>query len=499
MNADKQTQVTSKLQIHIPDNLHTDGGYEHREALFGIPPYGGSIQQQLYYADSTLCDPSVNVRAGYPERAADEDGRMTPWKSPFLLMVDRGGCTFVTKVRHAQRAGASGVIIADNSCLCKFQDKCKPEPDTQCEDQEPIMADDGSGNDISIPSFLMFKQDADPIKSALKQNTFVRMEMAWALPSEDTVEYSLWSVPADPVAQPFEEQFGDAAILLGDKAKFTPHFNVYSGIDAGCDKDGVNQCLNLCTNAGRYCAIDPDADVSKGASGADVVKESLRRMCIWEIYGKDGVGKQWWKYVSNFVGQCANAADGDFFHNEGCINDAMNKAEVDSGKVNKCMDESGGVENDVPNQLIDKELSSKIESGVVIWPAAFVNGVPIRGALEFDVVLKAVCAGYSSGAKPNVCRECSSCPSGEYACVKAGGNCAGRSGNTLRSRGVRSDVFVLSLLVLAFFFGCIFFVQYRRSQRHVREQVRGILAEYMPLDEDKITDTAISNGDSELT
>ena len=40
------------------------------------------------------------------------------WKSPFILMVDRGDCTFVTKVRHAQHAGAAGVIVADDICVC---------------------------------------------------------------------------------------------------------------------------------------------------------------------------------------------------------------------------------------------------------------------------------------------------------------------------------------------------------------------------------------------
>ena len=80
-------------------------------------------------------------------------------------MVDRGGCTFVQKVRNAQRSGAAGVIIADNTCLCSAGDSCHSDPGTDCETREPIMADDGSGADISIPSFLMFKQDADPIKA----------------------------------------------------------------------------------------------------------------------------------------------------------------------------------------------------------------------------------------------------------------------------------------------------------------------------------------------
>lgn len=49
--------------------------------------------------------------------------------------------------------GASGVIIADNTCLCKDVEagKCYKPERVDCEQVEPIMADDGSGADIAIP------------------------------------------------------------------------------------------------------------------------------------------------------------------------------------------------------------------------------------------------------------------------------------------------------------------------------------------------------------
>jgi hypothetical protein len=39
--------------------------------LFGIPPYGGSLAESLYYADdNNLCDASnIDTRSGYPIRA----------------------------------------------------------------------------------------------------------------------------------------------------------------------------------------------------------------------------------------------------------------------------------------------------------------------------------------------------------------------------------------------------------------------------------------------
>jgi len=62
-----------------------------------MPPYGGSIAQNVYYADADLCDADVDSSKGYPKREM-ENGKMKPWDPPFILMVDRGGCTFVKKV-----------------------------------------------------------------------------------------------------------------------------------------------------------------------------------------------------------------------------------------------------------------------------------------------------------------------------------------------------------------------------------------------------------------
>jgi hypothetical protein len=219
--------------------------------LFGIPPYGGSIQSQVYYSNSTLCAPTVDTSTGWPTREIDaRTGKMKPWESPFVLLVDRGDCKFVMKVRNAQRAGAAAVLIADNVCMCSYGRQCTPDVENQaCETQEPIMADDGSGSDISIPSLLIFKQDADPIKQTLRANTPVRVEMSFSVPSASgIVNYELWTTPADVTSQPIEKNFKAAAIALGDKARFTPRVcNVVLEGNCSCEKRCLNDaCLLNC-------------------------------------------------------------------------------------------------------------------------------------------------------------------------------------------------------------------------------------------------------------
>jgi len=472
--------VSSRLMIHIPHNLFKSEGYDHREALFGIPPYGGSIAQNVYYADDELCD-DVDTTKGYPRRETDENGEMKAWETPFILMVDRGSCTFVKKVRNAQRAGAAGVVIADNVCLCTDTDCKAVNGQLTCESTEPIMADDGSGADISIPSFLMFKHDADKVKDQLKEDQPVQLEMSWSLPNpDDRVEYELWNSPTDDVSKQLMQEFKPIAKALGDRAFFTPHNYIYDGVKTRCQSaEGENFCYTLCTNNGKYCATDPDNDLDQGISGADVVRESLRRMCIWKHYGEDdGVGEVWWNYVEQFMDRCNNA---DFFMNEDCAKDCYKHAKVDGKKIEECMSDSGGLESG-GNELLDEELDERDKKGVVIMPTTFVNTAAMRGQLSAKTLFTAICAGYAEGTTPLICDQCSGC-SDTVECVTNGGRCASGVHASATKGQVSHQTFGFTILVMSVAFAGVGYWHYNKTRDDMRDQVRGILAEYMPLED----------------
>lgn len=390
-------------------------------------------------------------------------------------MVKRGDCTFVKKVRNAQRAGAAAVLIADDMCLCSHED-CEDDSGAKniCEDTEPIMADDGSGSDISIASFLLFKEDADPIIEVLKQNQQVRVSMSFSVPAPDArVEYDMWTTPSDPLSTSILMSFKVAAVALGDEAFFTPHQYIYDGKQAGCQgSDGQNQCFTLCTNNGRYCSTDPDDDLDSGISGADVVQESLRRICIWQKYGEDGVGKQWWDYVDEFMARCGDPQKPSLFTNAQCISDAMTKAKVDEDEINFCMSESGGLEGDNPNTVLDDTLTAELQAGVVLIPSFFINQAPVRGSPTFSTIFRALCSGYAPGSEPDVCTICATC-NDEQGCVEQGVCTAGGGGTV--NKGVSSSIFVVTLGALLVAFGILLYVQHQRQQRYMRDHVRGIM------------------------
>jgi len=84
--------------------------------------------------------------------------------------VDRGTCTFVTKVRNCQDVGAKAVIIVDNVD----------------ESTLPYMADDGNGGSLTTPSLLMSKTDGQNIKDAFADGT-VMVTMKWGVPAPDAI------------------------------------------------------------------------------------------------------------------------------------------------------------------------------------------------------------------------------------------------------------------------------------------------------------------------
>merc|ERR1712124_199433 len=229
---------------------------------------------------------------------------------------------------------------------------------------------------------------------------------------------------------------------------------------------------------GRYCATDPDNDLDQGISGADVVKESLRRLCIWKHYGEqDGVGETWWNYVEEFMDRCNSP---DYFMNEDCVKDCYKHAKVDGDKVDRCMSDSGGLTNDKPNVFLDLEISAQSERGVVVLPTAFVNTAAIRGQLSSTSVFNAVCAGYSEGTRPAICDKCSGC-SDAITCVSKGRCPGGSSGGS--SGQVSSNTFGFTIFFMAAAFAGVGYWHYNKTREDMREQVRGILAEYMPLED----------------
>jgi len=158
-----------EIKIIGPPNLKdayrsSKGKISAMPALFGIPVYNGHFVGvvQTFKEQIDACD-------GLPANYFQSDPLNESTKK--IALVQRGSCNFVQKVKNCQRAGAKGVVVFDNVDSGPL----------------PIMADDGTGDSVSIPSVIIKMADGHILKSHLSDESAfdVEIEISWGLPRPD--------------------------------------------------------------------------------------------------------------------------------------------------------------------------------------------------------------------------------------------------------------------------------------------------------------------------
>ena len=266
-------------------------------ANFGIIQYGHSLIGRIYYDPSnpTGCEPFDEF-----DFSGDPDDSKHP--SPIIL-VDRGNCTFVRKVRNIEHAGGSLGIVIDHS---------KEDVKTV------IMSDDGTGLGINIPSLLISKGDGQILKDFLKEHHVEKyikkdsededdltdkekedkrliqraaLSVTFEFPHPDNrVEYDIWYTSTEDKALDFIVDFEKYDELLDDKVLMTPHFVTWSCTFCDDEYKKAN-----CYGDGEYCSIGRPK--SHKITGQDILQEDLRQHCVYTLYkNKHSV---FWDYIQH--------------------------------------------------------------------------------------------------------------------------------------------------------------------------------------------------------
>ncbi|XP_029367179.1 protease-associated domain-containing protein 1 [Echeneis naucrates] len=97
-----------------------------------------------------------------------------------VVLVERGGCSFVQKARHAEEAGGKAVLIADNAV----------DNDSQYLD----MITDGTTTKPNIPALFLLGRDGMMIRRSLQ-----RQSLPWAVIS---IPVNVSSLASFPLRQP---------------------------------------------------------------------------------------------------------------------------------------------------------------------------------------------------------------------------------------------------------------------------------------------------------
>ena len=378
------TVASAKVYLYGPADLKQRIEDEYRTeeipsslANFGNPPYNKVILGRVFVPDldehKQACNNLNPIDFNF-----DPDGINTP-----ILLVQRGGCSFVVKVRNAQNIGASAVVIYD---------------DREENVENVVMIDDGTAGNIFIPSFLIPKKAGELIHEELANTLgphYVAMTLTFEMNRPDNrVEYELWLSSDHQLARQFLQEFAPMARLFDDEsAKMTPNYVLwYCGT---CSPEYTTDHPD-CVSGGRYCAPDPDYWGPR--TGREIVMEDLRQLCIYKQTRDEEDENIWWDYVEVFSKSCV---DRDF--NKECSEKAMKKVDIDPNQIDKCVRDSfdGPDEKLDDNWLLRAQRDKLLSSGVIFYPSIIINNQTFRGDLEAPEVMEAICAGFRE--KPEAC------------------------------------------------------------------------------------------------
>ena len=175
------------------------------------------------------------------------------------MVADRGGCSFVKKVRSMEDAGVAVAIVIDS---------------TDEDINSIVMSDDGSGAGIRIPSMLISKADGaklvDFLRTAseeeLRRVSFLADFSIKRHEGDNKVDYDIWYSSTSDVALDFIQDFMKIDRAFGSAVKMTPRFVFWECTD--CDEQTLTR---HCFAGGNYCA-----DSSTKLDGREIILEDLR-------------------------------------------------------------------------------------------------------------------------------------------------------------------------------------------------------------------------------
>jgi hypothetical protein len=276
-----------------------------------------------------------------------------------------------------------------------------------------------AANDDVPPSFVetpetFAKSPAGAMNSLQSGMMLPPLKIAyWTTPNRD------WTGGLDARLQGLVARLSEAQWIM-----FHPH-QAITDLGGACKVDGdlaqlTPDCQSQCVNAGRYCALvfdndnDDDNDDHAGLTGADIVTESARRLCIWREYYERNIFK-FFDYLATL-----RQTKCDRSLSDNCLNRVYGMTDIDSKKIADCFHANGGVgpQIDSRNDMLEEEFSRSAHipniSSPLVIPQLAMNGNPLYNLTDLsDWQMTAAVCNWFPIPKPAICDFCLlECPRG---------------------------------------------------------------------------------------
>jgi hypothetical protein len=389
-----------------------------RAALFGKPEYGSKLVGALYYPFYSMntdgCAPfdttNEHLLPHWNELIGDE-GNADHLR---IMLLQRGDCYFVDKIRHAQAIGASAVLVADDRGG-SFLPYMSADPTTSGDVNIPSMIISKTAGDILVNWFEESFQDS---QNEHRNLTVGLISMSWDLPRPDgRVEWDFFDSTFDPSPEmlEFKKAMQEINDQLGHHALFTPRFHYIRGERTGCTiSDDI--CGNQCLPGGHYCSEDPDNDLLHGYSGADVVKMNILHKCVYkwdsDHLDEEHKGQMYMSFQTKFIENCVEDDKGKTHFTQECAMQTLSSVRSDAtSAVGTCFQSALDTSREsIP--LVEDDLV--LRGHLSIFPdraQVAVNEIPLRETLACKRpltvgtcdVMQAICNAFAPGTMPAAC------------------------------------------------------------------------------------------------
>lgn len=206
------------------------------------------------------------------------------------------------------------------------------------------------------------------------------------------------------------KSFNKYQSVLSNFTNFRPHYITHISPEY---KPNQSNSVPDCISKGLYCST-PRYDLGI-TDGREIIFENIRQKCVYFI--SKGIHKNslipqavndtlYFKYMETFFDRCLNKTVVQF--NQKCSSDSQRIAGLNQKLVEDCVMSSYISEKDKlaidlnnNNSILEEEYNIKKQWKIKIIPTVIVNNKTLKGKVNSENLLEAVCAGFN--IKPQVC------------------------------------------------------------------------------------------------
>jgi hypothetical protein len=314
-------------------------------------------------------------------------------------LIDRGNCSFVTKVRNVQQAGGHIALIINNN----------PYEDVN----DVIMVDDGRGRDLVIPGVLITQQQGEKIKQFYNENKLfpkilddIRVEVDFEMENRTNI------VKLDFFVTSFNENFYNLINEISSHFKEIKELidlNIFYISHSSYNfAEGYYRDIPNCYGSGLHCHHPGKFNVNDGRI---FLKEDINQKCILN-YSKEikNIGL-YLDYLNNFYIDCANKTN----FNPECSAIVAEKIGLPLDKINKCFHDSFDINSlekydknlmkffniYSKNLLLTNDDRKKSQNFISFIPSLMINNRNFWGSWTLENIFEAICSVFQK--KPQIC------------------------------------------------------------------------------------------------